>query len=220
MIEDSMPTIIPFHTELNEGTYSAVANHLIAGGIMAIPTESSYALAASPFHVEALHTVVQVKGRADDKPLLVLIGEVDQIGLLVETVPPAADVLMRSFWPGPLTLVLPARPFLSRLLTAGSGTVGVRLPAYPLLRQLLMRVGPVTGTSANRSGQRALCTAEEVSAILHDDVQMVLDAGSTPGGMPSTVLDARGPVRMIREGAVSRAAIDSVLRQSGCELSP
>ncbi|MEX5218623.1 MAG: L-threonylcarbamoyladenylate synthase [Nitrospira sp.] len=215
-----MPTVIPFHTEPDETTYSAIATHLIAGGVMAIPTESSYALAASPFHLEALHSVVRIKGRADDKPLLVLIGEVDQMRLLVETVPPAAEVLMRSFWPGPLTLVLPARLFLSRLLTAGSGSVGVRLPAYPLLRRLLVRVGPLTGTSANRSGQSALCTADEVSAILRDDIQMILDAGSTPGGMPSTIIDARAPVRMIREGAVSRAAVASVLHRAGCELSP
>ena len=105
-------------------------------------------------------------------------------------------------------------------LILGSGAVGVRLPAYPLLRRLLVRVGPLTGTSANRSGQTALCTADEVSAILRDDIQMILDAGSTPGGMPSTILDARTPVRMIREGAISRAAVASVLHRAGYELSP
>jgi L-threonylcarbamoyladenylate synthase len=219
MIEVSMPAVIPFHTEFNEATYSTIVNALSAGGVMAIPTESSYALAASPFHEDALHAVVRGKGRPDDKPLLVLIGAVDQVGLLVETVPPAADLLIRSFWPGPLTLVLSARPSLPRVLTAGSGTVGIRLPAYPLLRKLLMRTGPLTGTSANRSGQRPLCTADEVVAILHDDVQLVLDAGTTPGGAPSTVLDARVPVRVIREGAVPRAAITDVLHHAGCELS-
>jgi L-threonylcarbamoyladenylate synthase len=215
-----MSTVIPFHTELNETTYSTVADLLSGGGVMAIPTESSYALAVSPFHEEGLHAVMRVKGRPDDKPLLVLIGAVDQVRLLAETIPPAADLLMRAFWPGPLTLVFPARPSLSRVLTAGSGTVGIRLPAYPLLQEVLMRVGPLTGTSANRSGQRPLCTAGEISATLRGEVQMILDAGSTPGGVPSTVLDVRAPVRLIREGAVSRAAITEVLHRAGCEISP
>ncbi len=215
-----MLTVIPFHTDLDEARYPAVANVIAGGGVIAIPTESSYALAASPFHTDALRALIRVKGRPDGKPILVLIGAVDQVRMLAATVPPAADLLIRSFWPGPLTLVLPARPALSPLLTANTGTVGIRLPAYPLLRRLLVRVGPLTGTSANRSGQPPFCTAQEVAVELGEAVPILLDAGSTPGGMPSTVLDARTPVRVIREGAVSRAALFEVLHDAGYALSP
>ncbi|HET6674860.1 MAG TPA: L-threonylcarbamoyladenylate synthase [Nitrospiraceae bacterium] len=215
-----MLTVIPFHTVLDEATNSTVANVIAGGGVIAIPTESSYALAASPFHTDALRALARAKGRPDGKPILVLIGAVDQVRMLAATVPPAADLLIRSFWPGPLTLVLPAQSTLSPLLTANTGTIGIRLPAYPLLRQLLVRVGPLTGTSANRSGQSSFCTAHEVSAELGEAVQILLDAGSTPGGKPSTVLDARTPVRVIREGAVSRAALSDVLHDAGYALSP
>ena len=215
-----MLTVIPFHTDLDEATNSTVANVIAGGGVIAVPTESSYALAASPFHTDALRALVRAKGRPDGKPILVLIGAVDQVRMLAATVPPVAELLIRSFWPGPLTLVLPARSTLSPLLTANTGTIGIRLPAYPLLRQLLVRVGPLTGTSANRSGESSFCTAQEVSAELGEAVQILLDAGSTPGGIPSTVLDARTPVRMIREGAVSRAALSDVLHDAGYALSP
>lgn len=215
-----MPTIIPFHAELSTAACSQIAEVLAGGGVAAIPTESSYALAVSPFRDEALTTLVRAKGRPDGKPILVLIGVLAQMRTLVETIPPAGDLLVRSFWPGPLTIIFPAEPSLPRLLTAGTGTVGVRLPAMPLLRHLLIQVGPLTGTSANRSDKPPLCTPDEVLAELGDDVDVILDAGPTSGGIPSTVLDVRSPIRVIREGPVSRAALTERLQRAGFELSP
>jgi L-threonylcarbamoyladenylate synthase len=177
-------------------------------------------LAVSPFRDEALTTLFRAKGRPEGKPILVLIGDLAQMLTLVETITPAGDLLVRSFWPGPLTIIFPARPSLPSLLTAGTGTVGVRLPAMPLLRQLLLRVGPLTGTSANRSDKPPLCTAEEVLAELGDDVDVILDAGPTTRGIPSTVLDARAPIRVLREGPVSRAALTERLHRAGFALSP
>jgi L-threonylcarbamoyladenylate synthase len=215
-----MRTVIPFHADASPTVYAELTACLAADRVVAVPTESSYALAVSPFRDSALAALFRTKRRPDGKPILVLIGDPDQLPLLVESIPPAAEVLSRSFWPGPLTIVLPAHPSLPARLTAGTGTVGIRLPAVPLLRQLLVHVGPLTGTSANRSDQPPLCTAEAVSAELGPDVALILDAGPTPGGLPSTVIDARSPVRIIREGAVSRAALGDRLCRAGFALSP
>lgn len=215
-----MATVIPFDVELSPASYSRFAEIIARGGVAAVPTESSYALAVSPFRDEALRTLVRAKGRPEGKPILVLIGDLTQMRMLVETIPPAGDLLVRSFWPGPLTIIFPARPSLPCMLTAGTGTVGLRLPAMLLLRQLLLRVGPLTGTSANRSDKPPLCAAEEVLAELDDDVDVILDAGPTAGGIPSTVLDARSPIRVLREGPVSRAALTERLHRAGFELSP
>ena len=215
-----MPTIIPFHTEPSRALYAEVAALIAAGGVIAIPTESSYALAVSPFRDQALTALFRAKRRPDGKPILVLIGDLIHMRSLIETIPPAAELLMHSFWPGPLTILFPSHPSLPARLTAGSGVVGIRLPAVPLVQRLLAEVGPLTGTSANRSDEPPLCTAAAVSAELGHDVAIILDAGPTPGGIPSTVIDARSPVRIVREGAVSRAALINQLHRAGFALSP
>lgn len=215
-----MPTIIPFHAELSPAVYSQIAGIIAADGVVAIPTESSYALAVSPFREAALAALFKAKRRPERKPILVLIGDPAQVRPLVETIPPAGELLLHAFWPGPLTIIFPSEPSLPAPLTAGTGTVGIRLPAMPMLRKLLVQVGPLTGTSANRSDQPPLCAADEISAQLGHEVDLILDAGTTQGGMPSTVVDARSPVRIIREGPVSRAALAARLHRAGFELSP
>jgi L-threonylcarbamoyladenylate synthase len=215
-----MPTVIPFHTDLSPEAYAALAALIAADGVAAVPTESSYALAVSPFRDDALAALFRTKRRPDGKPILVLIGDPAQMQPLVDTIPPAAELLMRSFWPGPLTIVFPSRPSLPARLTAETGTIGIRLPAVPRLRRLLAQIGPLTGTSANRSDQPPLCTADAVSVALGPDVDLILDGGPTPGGIPSTVIDARSPIRILREGAVSRADLTDRLHRAGFALSP
>ncbi|HEX2056447.1 MAG TPA: Sua5/YciO/YrdC/YwlC family protein, partial [Nitrospiraceae bacterium] len=117
-------------------------------------------------------------------------------------------------------IVFPAHRSLPARLTGGTGTVGIRLPDLPLLRRVLVQVGPVTGTSANRTDQPPLCTAEAVSAELGADVDLILDAGRTPGGIPSTVIDARASIQIVREGAVSRTVLADRLHRAGYALSP
>lgn len=215
-----MLTVIPFQTELEPDVAATLAATLRGGGMAAIPTESSYALAVSPFHEPALHRLFRTKARDYGKPILVLIGERAQLLRLIEGVPPPADLLMRAFWPGPLTIVFPAHPALPGVLTAESGTIGIRLPDLPRLRRLLEQVGPLTGTSANHAQQPPLCRPEDVTAVLGRDLDCLLDAGETPGGAPSTIIDGRSPLRIIREGAVPRAAIQEVLHRGGIALSP
>ena len=188
---------------------------LHTGGVLAMPTESYYALGALACDGEAVHRVCAIKGRGDDKPVLVLISHGAQLAQLVSDVPPAAQVLMDRFWPGPLTLVFPAVAHLPQELTRGTGTVGIRQPARQDLLHLLHHVGPLTGTSANRTGHSPVRTAEQVLEELGGDIDLILDAGETPGGLPSTLVDTTGAIRVLREGPVSREAIRTVLKESG-----
>jgi L-threonylcarbamoyladenylate synthase len=180
---------------------------LEARGVIALPTESFYGLGVTPFDEQALAKLWQVKGRSEGKPVLILIGDVSQLGLFVQRIPPAATALMNAFWPGPLTIVFPAVGGLSNAVTAGTGSVGIRLSAWPPLQDLLRRVGPVTGTSANREGMPPSTTAEEVRHSFGREIDLIVDAGPTPGGRPSTVIDVQGPIRIVRDGAIERDAI-------------
>ena len=187
-------------------------------GLIALPTESFYGLAVAPFDERALAKLWQVKDRSEGKPILVLIGEGLQLAPFVRSIPPAATVLMNAFWPGPLTIVFPAAGGLSDAVTAGTGSVGIRLSASQPLVDLLRRVGPVTGTSANREGMPPPRTVEEVQHNLGDALDLIVDAGPTPGGRPSTVIDVQGPIRIIREGAIERGAIAAQLAAHGLHI--
>ena len=193
---------------------------LVENGLIALPTESFYGLAVAPFNEQALARLWQVKGRSKGKPILLLIGEESQLGPLVQTIPPAATVLMNAFWPGPLTMVFPAAAGLSDAITSGTRSVGIRLSAWQPLCELLRRIGPVTGTSANREGMTPPTTAEEISHSLGDALDLIVDAGPTPGGRPSTVIDVQGPIRIIRDGAIDRDAIVAQLATHGLYLDP
>ena len=125
---------------------------------------------------------------------------------------------MDAFWPGPLTIVFPAAGGLCDAVTAGTGSVGVRLSAWQPLRDLLRRVGPVTGTSANREGVLPPTTVEEVQRNLGDALDLIVDAGPTVGGRPSTVIDVRGPIRIVRDGSIERGAIVAQLASYGLSL--
>jgi L-threonylcarbamoyladenylate synthase len=191
---------------------------LRSSGLIALPTESFYGLAVDPFDERALARLWKVKGRSEGKPILLLIGDESQLGPLVRNIPPAAGILMKAFWPGPLTIVFPAVLGLSDAVTAGSNSVGIRLVAWQPLVDLLGRVGPVTGTSANREGLPPPRTAEEVQESLGDVLDLIIDAGPTPGGRPSTVIDVQGPIKIVREGAIERNAIAAQLALHGLHL--
>ncbi len=187
-------------------------------GLIALPTESFYGLAVAPFDERALAKLWQVKGRSAGKPILVLIGDRSQLGPFVRSIPHAAHILMKAFWPGPLTIVFPASVGLSDAVTAGTGSVGIRFSAWQPLVDLLCRVGPVTGTSANREGLPPPRTVEEVLHSLGDALDLIIDAGPTPGGRPSTVIDVRDPIRIIRDGSIERGAIAAQLAAHGLHL--
>jgi len=186
------------------------------GGVLAMPTDSFYGLGANPFDEAAVRRLCACKGREEGKPILVLIADRSQLNGLTGPLPRAAVALMDRFWPGPLTIVCPAASGLSEALTAGTGTIGVRLAAHPLLRRLLRQTGPLTGTSANRAGKPPARTAAEVERALGADVDLILDGGPSAGTVPSTVVDVTsGAAKLIREGPVGWQDIQTVL---GCVL--
>ena len=189
-------------------------------GLIALPTESFYGLAVDPFNEQALEKLWQVKGRSKGKPVLVLTGEGSQLNPFVRNIPPAATVLMNAFWPGPLTIVFPAARGLSDAVTAGTRSVGIRFSAWQPLCELLQRVGPLTGTSANREGMPPPTTAKEVRHYFGDALDLIVDAGPTPGGRPSTVIDVQGPIRIIRDGAIDREEIVAQLAAHRLSLDP
>jgi L-threonylcarbamoyladenylate synthase len=185
---------------------------LLSGGVLALPTETYYALAVNPFDEAALARLFALKARPPEKPVLVLIDAPEMLSRLAREVPAAASRLMAAFWPGPLTLILPARPDLPGRLTGGTGTIGVRQPRQPLLCRLMAALGmPLTGTSANRSGQRPLTAAAEVAREFGAGVNLILDAGPCPGGPPSTIVDVTvSPPHLVRAGALAAANLKEV----------
>lgn len=174
------------------------------GGLIAFPTETYYGLAVDPFNEEALQRLFRVKQRPEAKPVLVLVPGREDVGLMAEDIPEAAQSLMDRFWPGPLTMVFPAHRELSDILTGGTGTVGVRVSPHPVAQALLRAFGgPVTATSANRSGGGPASSEEEVRRIFGDDIDMVLPGGRTPGGKPSTLIRFAGDTaECVREGCI------------------
>jgi L-threonylcarbamoyladenylate synthase len=186
-----------------------VRSTLAAGQLAALPTETFYALAAHPFDEAALRRLFAAKGRAADKPVLVLVSGPEMLRLLTAAVPKVAALLMDRFWPGPLTILLSALPGLPRALTAGTGAVGVRQPAHRAVCRLIAALGwPVTGTSANRAGEPALTRAAEVNERLGREIALIVDTGPCPGGLPSTIVDAtQWPPRLVRAGAIPAKAL-------------
>lgn len=173
------------------------------GGVIAYPTETFYGLGALARDAAALARLAAAKGRPEGKPLPLLAADlaaVEEVAILS----PRARALAARFWPGPLTLVLPARPGVPAPITAGTGTVGIRVPGSEVARRLAAAAGgALVSTSANLSGEPPPARVEELSAALRARIDGVLDAGATPGGLASTVVvvGAEG-VTLVRAGAV------------------
>ncbi len=182
------------------------------GKVVAVPTETFYGLAVDPWNEKALKRLYILKGRPEGKPVLLLLGEEADLFLVVKELSPLARKLMARFWPGPLTLVLPAREGLPRPLVAQTGKVAVRLTPQPVTRALIRDYGrPLTGTSANLSGRPPAKTAEEVVTYL-PQVDLVLDAGPCAGRAPSTIVEVgEERIVLLREGVISFQEIVKVL---------
>uniref|UniRef100_A0A7C3UYN6 L-threonylcarbamoyladenylate synthase n=1 Tax=Desulfobacca acetoxidans TaxID=60893 RepID=A0A7C3UYN6_9BACT len=202
-----MAAVWQWREEQAKDLWREVRGHLAAARLVALPTETFYALAAHPFKEEALARLFALKGRAPDKPVLLLVSGLDMVRLLVRDIPEEGYELMARFWPGPLTLIFPAKPGLSRWLTGGTDGVGLRQPLQEVTLRLIAALGhPVTGTSANRAGQPPMTGAAEVAQAFGDDLALILDAGPCPGGLPSTIVDVgANPPRLVRAGAVAVA---------------
>lgn len=184
-----------------------------AGGLVAFPTETVYGLGADGLNPAAVARIFAAKERPATDPLILHVAEPEALSLLVLEVPPTAIELARRFWPGPLTLVLPKRPIVPDIVTAGLPTVAVRVPAHPVALALIRAAGtPIAAPSANRFGHTSPTTAQHVQDDLGDRIDLILDAGPTSIGVESTVLDLTRPVpTILRPGGLPRETLEAVL---------
>jgi L-threonylcarbamoyladenylate synthase len=179
--------------------------------VVAFATETYYGLAVDPFNASALERLFRIKRRSKELPILVLVSGRAHVDQVVDQMPASLDRLADFFWPGPLTLVCPARATVPPLLTGNTGTVGVRWsPSTTANRLIAAFDGPITATSANRSGAPAAVSAAEVARIFDDEVDLILDGGQTPGGSGSTLVGLRGNTLIcLREGKIPFTAVQA-----------
>ncbi len=190
------------------------AKALSRGGMAAVPTETVYGLCVNGLDADAVHRLYEVKGRPEVKPLSLMVPDVDELQKYTVDPPRAAFTLAEWFWPGPLTIVLKAGDAVPPITRADRPTVGLRCPDHPMALALLASLSfPLAGPSANPSGQPSPKTAEEVLAYFDGKIDAVIDGGPCGIGTESTVLDLSAvPFRILRQGALSRDAIQAALR--------
>lgn len=188
------------------------AKELQAGGAVVFPTDTVYGIGADAFNQFATARIFQAKQRPRSMPLPILVARPRQAWALCATVPKDATELVAAFWPGALTLILPEADGLSWDLGETRGRVAVRMPAHDELLDLILMVGPLAATSANRSGTPTPGSVEEIAASLGDEVGLYLDGGPAPGNVPSTIVDlTRWRPKVVREGAIPAADIEKAL---------
>lgn len=191
------------------------------GELVVLPTDTVYGVAADAFSPAAVQRLLDAKGRGRDMPPPVLVAGPDVLAALVESVPTPVQKLVDAFWPGGLTIVLPAQPSLTWDLGETKGTVAVRMPDRRIALELLAETGPLAVSSANLSGRDAAIIASDAQAMLGDSVAVYLEEGYSETGVPSTIIDATSlvaapdgetrMVRILREGAVTREQLSEVL---------
>lgn len=193
--------IDPVHPE---PAFSRCKEIISRGGVVIYPTDTFYGLGVDPGNAEAVRRLFEIKGRSGDQPILLLLKDRSDVSTWAAEVNSEAERLMQRHWPGPLTLVFKAKEHVLSLLTAGKGTIGLRVPGNNITRQLLSYLGSaLTGTSANVSGRENPRTAEEAALAFGDRVDLILDSGPASCEKPSTVVDVScGQMRVIRNGAV------------------
>lgn len=190
------------------------ARVIVSGGVAAFPTETVYGLGAHVFDEDAVRAVFRAKGRPDDNPLIVHVADRRMIGTVAARIPEHARKFLRKFFPGPLTLVLPKRPEVPAVATAGLSTVGVRMPAHPVAQAFLRACGvPVAAPSANRSGRPSPTAWTAVVRDLGGRIPCVLRGPRATVGLESTVVDCTGRVPVVlRPGAITLEQLQRVVR--------
>ena len=207
-----MTIIRPAQTGMSEALEKA-SGTIKWGGVIAYPTETFYGLGVKFDSSAALENLCRLKCRSRNKALPLIIGEKRMLGLIASSVTESAEKLIEKFWPGPLTLLLPAKANISDLLTAKTGKIAVRIPGESFALDLVRSLGfPITATSANISGMPPAVNIDDVIRYFGDAIDLIIDCGKTPGGKPSTIVDASGvKVRILRAGAISAEEIFAAL---------
>lgn len=217
------PDIWPVDPESPDPAVIARAADVIRrGGLVAFPTETVYGLGADALNASAVRRIFEAKGRPPNDPIIVHVASVEDLSRVAREVPPVARRLAETFWPGPLTLVLPRGEAVPLVVTAGRDTVAVRCPAHPVALALIRASGtPIAAPSANVFGHTSPTTAQHVLDDLNGRVDVILDGGSTPVGVESTVLDLTAEVpTILRPGGVPKEALERVLGQVQVHARP
>jgi tRNA threonylcarbamoyl adenosine modification protein (Sua5/YciO/YrdC/YwlC family) len=198
--------ILKIHAEKPEPSLvKYAAEQIRAGHVLGMPTDTFYGLAADPFNLRAVERVYEIKMRSRHKPLSLLIEHMDQAQEFARPLPEDFYILARRFWPGPLTIIVPAASHLPLKVTANTGNVALRVPAAEIPLAVVKAAGiPITATSANLSGAAECTTAEQVRDQLQDRISIIVDGGASPRSELSTIVhfDEDGSWRVLREGAV------------------
>jgi L-threonylcarbamoyladenylate synthase len=201
----------------SQSTRLRAADIIKAGGIVAFRTDTFYGLGADPFNKEALAALRELKGREAAKPILVIISDETQAERFIVGRSRLFDQVCKQHWPGPLTIVVRARREVPIELTAGTGTIGVRLPDDERVREFVRACGgALTATSANQAGEPPARTAQEVARSFPIGLDLIVDGEAARGDQPSTVLDlSNGEPRLIREGALSKQELAKTFASLG-----
>jgi L-threonylcarbamoyladenylate synthase len=205
---DPLESVPPDHAAIIEAG-KVIRNQ----GVVIFPAQCLYGLAANALDPKAVQKIFDLKQRPKNNPILVLIQTPKDLNPLVKHIPDSARILMDHFWPGNLTLIFEAADQVSPLLTAHTKKIGIRVPVHPVARSLVKQVqGPITGTSANLSGQPACSRVSQLPSAMVQGADLILDAGSLKGGIGSTIVDVTGKsVRILRQGMVSGIKISQAL---------
>lgn len=193
---------------------SSYINIIKNSGVVAFPTETVYGLGASAWDAVAVKKIFEIKGRPPDNPLIVHISSKEQATDFASYIPPSAQLLMDTFWPGPLSIILPKKSKVLDLITAGLATVALRMPDHPVALSFISQAGPLAAPSANRSGRPSPTKAAHVKADFGDDFPVV-ESEAARVGLESTVVDLSGDVPVIlRPGSISRRQLEQCLQTS------
>lgn len=187
------------------------AEFIRAGELLAFPTETVYGLGADAMRADAVEKVFLAKGRPADHPLLVHISRIEQVETLVDYIPGIARQLMERFWPGPLSIILPAGPMLPDIVRGGKISVGLRMPSHPVAIALIDETGPIAAPSANLYGRPSPTSAAHVRRDLDGRIAAVLDAGETGTGLESTIIDLCAGGKILRRGGIAVEEIEELL---------
>ncbi len=188
---------------------------LRAGQAIVFPTETFYGAGVDAMNPCAVDRLFELKGRDPDKPVALIAADLEMVTRVVKEFPPAARRLAREFWPGPLTMVLPARPEVPPALTNREGGIGIRISPHPIALELTRRLGaPLTATSANRAGEPPARTLTAAWEVFGSAIAAYVDGGTLNRSLPSTVIALEGErIRMLRAGAVAEDKLNQVLRK-------
>jgi tRNA threonylcarbamoyl adenosine modification protein (Sua5/YciO/YrdC/YwlC family) len=216
-------TSVRYPTETEEQREAAVEAAAVAvqkGGLVVLPTDTVYGIGADAFDPAAVRGLLEAKGRGRDMPPPVLVSAATTLDALAVRVPGYARALVAAFWPGPLTLVCHQQSSLQWDLGDTRGTVAVRMPDHEVALAILERTGPLAVSSANKTGMPAATDADQAEEMLGEEVDVVVDAGESPGGEASTIVDVTGDQgRVLRLGALSLERLNEVLEPLGATLT-